>query len=199
MFLPEAVDAALEHNPEVVQIVEIEVEQPATVPSIEDILSAMERLPPSRPTGTNKGAQQLQAHRGIDFIEREARNQSLGRAGEEFVINYERARLSFAGKDALADSVEWVSRTKGDGEGYDVLSFEESGHHRFIEVKTTRYGRYTPFFVSPNELRFCDRHHEAYRLYRVFAFKTEPRMFSLKGAVKEHCRLDPTEYRASVL
>ena len=41
------------------------------------------------------------------------------------------------GKKDLADSLEQVSITKGDGTGYDVKSFNADGTVRFIEVKTT--------------------------------------------------------------
>ena len=201
--LPMRVSEALTAHPSIVRTVEAEVDQPVTVPSIADILGAMQDAPrPSDKVARNAPPLfqgWLQGNGGINYLERESHNRSLGSAGEEFVVNYERARLSFAGKDRLAESVEWVSRTEGDGTGYDVLSFEKSGRERFIEVKTTQYGRYTPFFVSRNELRFCDRHREAYRLYRVFAFKSEPKMFSLKGSIEDHCRLDPTEYRASLI
>lgn len=78
-------------------------------------------------------------------MEREARNQLLGEAGEEFVIRYERARLIQAGKDSLADRIEQVSSTVGPSAGFDILSFEENGSDRYIEAKTTKYGKNTPF------------------------------------------------------
>jgi hypothetical protein len=53
----------------------------------------------------------------------------------------------------MADRVEHVSATRGDGFGYDVLSFEPDGRERFIEVKTTAFGAMVPFFVTRNELR----------------------------------------------
>ncbi|WP_413766517.1 DUF3883 domain-containing protein, partial [Vibrio vulnificus] len=83
---------------------------------------------------------------GINYLEREARNQSLGEAGEQFVLNFERARLIKAGKDSLADRIEQVSVTVGPSAGFDVRSFEENGTDRYIEAKTTKYGKNTPFF-----------------------------------------------------
>ncbi|BAS06695.1 hypothetical protein AHiyo4_01170 [Arthrobacter sp. Hiyo4] len=44
-----------------------------------------------------------------------------------------------------------MSKTRGDGLGYDILSFEESGKERLLEVKTTKSRAETPFFVSRNE------------------------------------------------
>ena len=132
-----------------------------------------------------------------DYLAREARNQSLGRAGEEFVVHYERWRLIQQGRERLADRVEHTANVRGDGAGYDVLSFEEDGRERFIEVKTTAYAKETPFFISDGELSFANTHELEFRLYRVFEFRRAPRMFELRGRPDRHCRLDPTTYRAS--
>lgn len=69
-----------------------------------------------------------------DYLVIESRNLSLGQSGEEFVFRYEQWRLAHMGKSELADRVEHVSLTKGDGLGYDILSFDANGRERFIEV-----------------------------------------------------------------
>ncbi len=75
-------------------------------------------------------------------------------------------------------------------------SFDSRGGDLFIEVKTTRYGVLTPFFVSSNELGFSRAKRDSYRLYRVFEFRERPRLFVLPGAVDERCALYPQVYRA---
>ena len=132
-----------------------------------------------------------------DYLAREARNQSLGRAGEEFVVQYERWRLIERNQPRLADRVEHTSKVRGDGAGYDVLSYEEDGRERFIEVKTTSYPKETPFFISEGELSFANAHELEFRLYRVFEFRRSPRLFELRGRPDGHCRLDPISFRAS--
>lgn len=82
--------------------------------------------------------------------------------------------------------------------GYDVLSFEASGRERLIEVKTTGYGRETPFYVSRNEVEVSRTGAERYHLYRVFAFRDAPRLFTLRGALASVCDLDPASYVARV-
>lgn len=129
-----------------------------------------------------------------DYLEREARNASLGCAGEEFVLNFEHFRLHNLGHKALADKVEHVAKTKGDGLGYDILSFESSGHERFIEVKTTAFGKEAPFFVSRGEVRFAQEHTEAFHIYRLFEFRKSPKMFDLPGAVESNCLMNPVSY-----
>lgn len=132
-----------------------------------------------------------------DYLEREAQNQSLGLAGEEFVLNYERWRLIQNSQERLADRIEHTSKVRGDGAGYDILSFDTDGRERFIEVKTTAYSKQTPFYISDRELSFANTHEQEFRLYRVFEFRQAPRLFELLGRPDRHCRLDPATYRAS--
>ncbi len=132
-----------------------------------------------------------------DYLAREALNRSLGRAGEEFALRFERWRLIQLGAGQLADRVAHVSVSEGDGLGYDIRSFETDGQQRFIEVKTTSFGERTPFFVSANELRFAQDHATQFRLYRLFDFRAAPRLFELDGPIDRHCLLDASTYRAS--
>ena len=132
-----------------------------------------------------------------NYFEREAANQSLGLAGEEFVVQFEHWRLMQFGQQRLADRVEHVAVTKGDGLGYDVLSFEADGRERLIEVKTTSFGKETPFFVTRGELALSEVAKEQFHLYRLYEFRRTPRLFELRGELKQHCILDPVSYRAT--
>jgi Domain of unknown function (DUF3883) len=132
-----------------------------------------------------------------DYLAREAENRSLGLAGEEFVTQYEHWRLVQLGQRVLADRVEHVSNTRGDGLGYDVLSFEPDGQEKYIEVKTTTFGKETPFFVSRNEIAFSKAEKERFHLYRLFEFRKTPRLFDLPGQLDHHCILDPVTFKAS--
>ena len=131
-----------------------------------------------------------------DYFAREAQNRSLGEAGEIFVLEYESRKLHLMGKRHLGERVERVSHTQGDGLGYDVLSFDESGRERFIEVKTTAFGKETPFYVSRNEFAFSECEPSQFHLYRLFEFRREPKLFDLPGVISTHCRLDPVSYLA---
>lgn len=97
-----------------------------------------------------------------DAIERK----EIGDAGEELVINYEKNRLRALGKSNLADEVKGAK----DGEGYDVLSFNEDEHPLYIEVKTTRGNQDTPFDLSINEYLFAERHKKDYIIYRLYNY-----------------------------
>jgi hypothetical protein len=129
-----------------------------------------------------------------DYLDREARNASLGKAGEEFVLAYEQQRLHGLGKKKLADKVEHSSVTNGDGLGFDVHSYDIDGRDRFIEVKTTAWGKETPFYISRNEIEFSNVNSEQFHLFRVFSFRKVPQIFILSGAVEKNCLLDPISY-----
>ena len=160
---------------------------------------------PSLRHGIQAGVRETQAPYGEtirvgikrDYAAREARNSSLGQAGEELVVKFEQYRLSQAGNDRLAAKVEHVSKSQGDGLGFDVLSFDANGKERFIEVKTTTFAKETPFYASSSELRFAQQHAERFFLYRLFEFKKTPKCYTLPGAIQDYCALDPVSYRCS--
>lgn len=179
-------------------IAQADVDQPTVIPEVDDILSIL--MAPPSPHARERVASEPHLKRvlpAMNYLEREARNSSLGLAGERLVMIYEHARLIRAGKKDLAEKVEHVSQARGDGEGYDILSFEESGEERLVEVKTTKYGQETPFFVSRHELSVSDARFGQYRLYRVFQFKVSPRLYILAGALSKTCTLAPASYVAA--
>ncbi|MEQ9399902.1 MAG: DUF3883 domain-containing protein [Longimicrobiales bacterium] len=132
--------------------------------------------------------------RRVNYLELEAANRSLGRAGEDFVVTFETVRLAASGREDLASRIEHTSVERGDGAGFDILSFEESGEERLIEVKTTQFGGHTPFYVTRNEVRVSNDERDRYHLYRVHKFRESPRLFTLLGALDETCALEATSY-----
>lgn len=171
-------------------------DQPATPPLLLDFRTVLVPSPVMRHRAEQDLSPYAALERGVkrDYLAREAHNASLGRAGEDFVVAYERARLRASGKDNLGEQIEHIAETKGDGLGFDVLSFEIDGKERFIEVKTTAFAKETPFCVTRNELEFSKCFSTQFQLYRLFEFRKVPRMFSLSGAINENCFLDPVTY-----
>src|SRR3989338_1888604 len=72
----------------------------------------------------------------VDFEKENKINRLLGNRGEEVVFNLEKKHLESIGKKELANKVKWVSK-EDDSLGYDILSFEEDGTEKYIEVKST--------------------------------------------------------------
>lgn len=173
------------------------VQQPAIAPIQTDFSRVKSEPPTKQHRASESLAPPLFKAVKRDYLEREAQNLSLGLAGEAFVVQFEHWRLIELGQPRLADKVEHVSQSKGDGLGYDVLSFDADGKERFVEVKTTTFGRDTPFFVSRGELALSHGAKEQFHLYRLFEFRKSPRLFDLPGSLDQHCLLDPVTYRAS--
>ncbi len=131
----------------------------------------------------------------INYLEKEQLNKALGLYGEEVVIEYEKWNLIKLGKDNLADKIEWVSKEIGDGAGFDILSKNLNGTDKYIEVKTTRLGKETPFFFSSNELQFSINKALDYHLYRLFNAENDVKLFQKKGALNDICKSVPTMYK----
>lgn len=196
-LLAEVVAEQLRSMPSLDQLALAAVQQPAITPSLPKFDKVMSEAPKRQWRASESTS--IDQFRAVkrDYIEQEAHNRSLGAAGEEFVVQFEHWRLIQQNHHRLADRVEHVARTKGDGLGYDVLSFDASGKERFIEVKTTSFGKDTPFFVSQRELSLSKDATPQFHLYRLFEFRQSPRLFDLPGALDQHCQLDPLTYRAS--
>jgi hypothetical protein len=131
----------------------------------------------------------------INYLEREQNNNKLGRSGEELVLEYEKWRLNKIGLSKLAESVEWISQTQGDGSGFDIMSRNHDGSDKYIEVKTTKLIKETPFFFTINELQFSIEHKERYHLYRLFNFDQSPRMFICNGDLNKICKSSPIVFK----
>ena len=129
---------------------------------------------------------------------RDAQMRSLGEAGERWVTEIERAELEAAGRTDLARRVEWTSRDRGDGYGFDVSSFQPDGLPIQIEVKTTNLGPRSPFFVTCNEVAKSEELADTYRLYRVFDFARDARVFVVPGCVRDGFAIEPMVYEARV-
>lgn len=182
-------------HPEFDQASQAAVEQPAVMPTEIDYNKLVVDPPAiSQSIQESSAAYKVRQAFKRDYVAREARNAALGNAGELLALHYEEFRLRQAGKVTLANRIEHVSVTQGDGLGYDILSYDNSGRERFIEVKTTAFAKETPFFASKNEITFSSETGSLFHLYRFFEFRKSPRLFTLPGGIEEYCDLDPISY-----
>ena len=130
----------------------------------------------------------------INYLEREQNNSSLGAKGERVVIEYEKWRLINLGKNFLADKVEWIAESD-DGAGFDILSKNENGSDRFIEVKTTKLTKDTPIFFTKNEYEFSQIKKDNFYLYRLFNFDQTPKMFNMHGSFDDFCNKEAIAFK----
>jgi hypothetical protein len=107
-----------------------------------------------------------------DYIESAIIKKEIGLEGELFILNYERNKLQRKGQLELSEKVKHISVEYGDGYGYDILSFDENGNEKYIEVKTTIQDLNTVFYVSDSEYKKASTL-KNYFIYRVFNFDLE--------------------------
>lgn len=153
--------------------------------------------PPSGPDQA-RPAGLVRLVRKFDPAARDHRNRQLGRMGEERVFHHERALLIAHERPDLARKIEWTSQERGDGAGYDIRSFDpRNGRERLIEVKATRGGVATDFFVTRTEREVSLERPDAWRLYRVHTLPMKPEYFVLRPPLEAAVNLMPEAWRAS--
>lgn len=135
--------------------------------------------------------------RKYNRAERDFQNRRLGQLGEELVFKREKNRLSQAGLPKLAEKVEWTSQERGDGVGYDILSFEADGSPKKIEVKTTNGPPETPFFLTRTEYEVSNEDPNTWHLYRVYNLSITPGLFKIRPPIEDAVHLSIETWRAT--
>lgn len=133
----------------------------------------------------------------IDWNKKNSSSKALGDAGEALVKDYEFNKLTKIGKLVLAEKVH----KKLDGEGYDILSYNEKEKEMHIEVKTTKRGVDEPFYMSLTEYSYLEENPENYFLYRLydFNFKTQSsKFYILSGKELLKVRFTATNFEVSI-
>ncbi len=115
---------------------------------------------------------QLFKARKVDFKSLNEEHSTLGDAGEIFALEWERSRLKdLSVSFDLLEEVIHFSKRYGDGAGYDIQSRKDNNYDLlYIEVKTTKGGLNTPFYMSENEKSFMEIYKENTLIYRVYNY-----------------------------
>lgn len=138
--------------------------------------------------------------RTVNYIQNSIDNKRIGDLGELWVLNVEKKKLINADKHKLAEKVKHVAKDKGDGLGYDILSYDINGKEIYIEVKTTKGNAHSTFFISRNELEKSKKEREAFYLYRVFKYNEETdnaELLIIKGDLTNLCEV-PLSYKVNI-
>lgn len=127
-----------------------------------------------------------------DHLRKAKRNKYIGDLGELLVLEIEKENVA----NEFYSNVLHQSRIEGDGLGYDIISVDEKGIDKFIEVKTTTGPYNTPFFITKNELEKSIIEKDKYFLYRLYNFdikKNSADYFIINGSLLEYC-INPTQF-----
>ncbi|MGE0792667.1 MAG: DUF3883 domain-containing protein [Candidatus Woesearchaeota archaeon] len=126
----------------------------------------------------------------------------LGNRGEEIVYAKEKQYLISIGRKDLSEKVILLSK-KDDSLGYDILSFEENGDEKYIEVKSTSnsINSNANFLISSNQYHKAKKI-KNYYFYVVFSAKSKfPKIWRLKNPLSYENRgltLTPVNYRVII-
>ena len=137
-----------------------------------------------------------------DYLKEAERDQKIGNLGEQLALEYERNRLKNLGVEDVESKVFLTSENSDYGNSFpcDIISINDStGDTLYIEVKTTKEGIDTPFYISREEVLFSEEHRENYSLYRVFDVmnpKKTPRFYETTGYVGDNFTLNSNNYVA---
>lgn len=100
--------------------------------------------------------------KNVNQLEANANKIASGKIGEKIVKKYEINKLRKIGKENLIGDVDIISQIDDqithDGDGYDVLSFNEKGERIYIEVKTSKSqnSNHVNFMISQKEVEFMN-------------------------------------------
>lgn len=136
------------------------------------------------PPASNKTGKKRSGY--VDFDEVNKRHARTGSLGEEIVLKYEKDSLVTCGRADLAEKVSQLS-LQDTYAGYDILSYDENGNEKMIEVKATTDKQQLNFSfnISRNEKRVAEAS-DNYFIYLVYGVHTDrPKVHILRSPFKE--------------
>lgn len=147
-----------------------------------------------------KNTENFSSNRDINFIEKDKKNSALGNLGEDVVVEYEKRELIKKGRSDLIDEVKPTRMFIGNAARYDVLSFDETGNKKYIEVKTTTGAANNEFHISDKEVEFSQINGDSYFLYRVYNLdkKTMTADLKIKKGPIESDKLVPRKFTGRI-
>lgn len=136
-----------------------------------------------------------------DYESDNQRKAAIGDRGEKIVFDLEVKRLKDQGLERLARKVKRLS-LESDSYGFDILSYENNGEERLIEVKATmsRVGL-ANFYLTKNELKVAKENSNFY-IYIVFDLSNQtPKVWPIKNPfnpMNSSIEIEPIAYQVKI-
>ena len=162
--------------------------------------------------GTKKTEHKRRGGRKTDQLKASKSKIDSGNLGVAFVISGEQERLRSLGLEDLALQVKSIYKTDkdnitNDGDGYDVLSFNDKGEPIYIEVKTslTNKSDNVVFNISEKEVALMygnleeyDRDHAfIYYVYDIDMENHKAKIFPIDADMFSEYELKPTMFKVN--
>lgn len=138
--------------------------------------------------------------RTVNFIQNNIDNKRIGDLGELWVLKYEIEKLRQSGQHNLIDKIKHTAKDEGDGTGYDIQSFDGNGQKIYIEVKTTKGGKNSTFYITRTELERSKIEKDNFYLYRLYNYNENndtADILIIKGDLTTLCEF-PTTYKINL-
>lgn len=94
-------------------------------------------------------------------------SKKVGDAGELFVLQEEKKRLTKAGRIDLANKVDHLA-ARHETPGWDITSYDEDGNEIYIEVKSSKGNTFNSVEFTKNEWEACSKKSRSERYYVYF-------------------------------
>ena len=176
-------------------------EETMEFPTLESISFVDLQLASGKPTPHSRS---YSAKPSPDYEKESKKYKKLGDRGEYVVIQAETRRLM---KDlSISESkakklIKWVSR-ESDAYGFDILSVNEDGTPRYIEVKATqRNVGDMDFYYTENEYETAKKYGKDYYIYVVYEILTpQPKVWIIKNPFNDGVGIEmkPVKYKVQL-
>lgn len=135
--------------------------------------------------------------RKIDYQKQNEINQKIGKLGELLALEWEKSKLIREGLNQYIENIVQVSQFD-DSLGYDIISFNNDGSNKYIEVKTTTRNGKSPFYLTETEIKAINLF-DNYYIYRVYDFNEEDNsgkiyIIDCKKNIHKYYELKPISY-----
>lgn len=133
----------------------------------------------------------------VDFDEVNKHRAKVGSLGEKIVLKYEKDFLTSKGRSDLAQKVHQLS-LEDTYAGYDIVSYDENGLEKKIEVKSTiiEQPESFSFNISKNEKAVAEKE-DNYYIYLVYGVKLpHPKIHVIPNPfrTKDHLSIEPVNF-----
>ena len=144
----------------------------------------------------------VRAKEDINYSEQQTISQKIGDRGEELVLRNEIEKTKGWGlPNETLSKVRRVS-LESDDYGFDILSFDQEGNERYLEVKTTKTnGKNFSFILTRNEFETAKYYGKRYSFVIVFDILSNPRIWYMGNPFVEEpykVKIQPTQYRVDI-
>lgn len=130
-----------------------------------------------------------------DFAKEADMSLRIGKLGEQLALVYERRKMYELGVTDVEDKVFLTAEHPDYGNAYpcDLISIDPiTGEKIFIEIKATKRGVDSAFYISKEELAFSLENQDNYRLYRIYNVlnnESGPEFYETEGYVGDNFSL----------